>query len=505
MTKDEQFDRLASRVEMLGDLRGGSVRSAAYTTMAGIGSFVIRIGSTMVLARLVLPEHFGLLAMVAAVVAFAEQFRDLGLSTATVQAETVNRQQVSNLFWINVSCGGLIAVVVAALAPALVWFYDDARLLPVTLAIAAAPLLGGLGVQHQALLTRQMKLGRISSIRVASSLLSVLLAIGLALKGAGYWALVVREVSRSAFTAVGMWMTCRWIPSRPARADGMGKIIGLGGNLTVANMLGSFVDNVDKVLLGNFFGPQATGFYRQAQFLVSAPMDQVLGPIFRVSEPGLSSLQNDPRRYRAYYRKIVSVISLATMPLSVLLAVYAREFTLILLGNEWLGAVELFRILCLATFLRPSIWTSHSVLITLGKGRQYLYLKIAEHIVFLSLVSVGILFGAVGVAAASPVSAFLLMAPTLWYCFRDSPVNQGVFWVAVTKPFLSSLAMAGALHSMNEVFPLSHSVLAVLRGGTVGAVVYLACFCLLPRGFRELRILTEDVLGAFHRKTANLG
>ena len=192
MSTDEQFDRLASSSTALADLKGNSVRSAAYTAAASIASFVIRIGSTMVLARLVLPEHFGLLAMVAAVVAFAEQFRDLGLSTATIQAETLTRQQVSNLFWINVSCGGVITVVVAASAPVLAWFYNDERLLPVTLAIATTPFFGGLAVQHQALLSRQLKLGRTSSIRLISSLLSVLLAIGLAMAGAGYWALVAR-------------------------------------------------------------------------------------------------------------------------------------------------------------------------------------------------------------------------------------------------------------------------------------------------------------------------
>ena len=500
MSTDEQFDRLASSSTALEDLKGNSVRSAAYTAAASIASFVIRIGSTMVLARLVLPEHFGLLAMVAAVVAFAEQFRDLGLSTATIQAETLTRQQVSNLFWINVSCGGVITVVVAASAPVLAWFYNDERLLPVTLAIATTPFFGGLAVQHQALLSRQLKLGRTSSIRLISSLLSVLLAIGLAMAGAGYWALVAREVSRSFVVTVGMWLSCRWIPSRPARADGMRKIIGLGGNLTVANLLGSLVENVDKVLLGRLFGPVATGFYRQAQLLVTAPMVQVLDPLFQVVVPGLSSLQKNPRRYRAYFGKFVSVISLTTMPMSVLLGVYAREFTLILLGEQWLGAEELFRILCLTVFLTPSLLTAHWVLITLGRGQQYLILRVVEYIVSLGLISVGILFGAPGVAAAFPLTAALLLVPTLWYCFRDSPVNQKVFWAAVAKPTVSSMVLTGALLSINEAFPLSHSVLAVLRGGAMGVTVYLACFALLPGGFRELQAIVTDVLGAFRRK-----
>jgi PST family polysaccharide transporter len=500
MTRDEKFERLAGTASMREDLRGRSVRSAGYTAAAGMTSFVIRIGSTMLLARLIIPEHFGLLAMVAAVVAFAEQFRDLGLSTATVQAKEVSRQQVSNLFWINAGCGAFIAVVVAALAPALAWFYEDPRLLPITLAIASTPLLGGLTVQHQSLLTRQLKLGRASLVRVLSSLLSVSLAIGLAMAGFGYWALVVREVSRSAFVAVGMWVSCPWWPSRPARTGDMKRFLLFGGNLTAANMVASLVGNIDKVLLGKFFGPIATGFYRQAQFLVTAPMDQIIHPIFRASEPGLSSLQDEPRRYRNYYRKILSAVSLGTMPLSVFLAVYAEEFTLILLGEKWLEAAPLFRILCLATFLRPSVSTAHSVLVTLGRGKQYLLIGLTQNGLFLVLVGIGILLGPAGVAAAMPATTLFLLFPTLWYCFRDSPVTQGVFWRGVAKPFVAALVMGASLMVLEVFFSLDPPLLVLVRAGAVAAITYLGSFCLLPGGARELRQLWADIAAAIAQR-----
>jgi O-antigen/teichoic acid export membrane protein len=500
MTPDEKFERWAQTGAMRSDLRGRSVRSTGYTAAAGMLSFVIRIGSTMVLARLVVPEHFGLLAMVVAVVAFAEQFRDLGLSTATVQAKEISRQQVSNLFWINVGSGALIGAVVAALAPALAWFYEDPRLVPITLAIAVTPLLGGLTVQHQSLLTRQLQLGRASAVRVLSSLLSVLMAIGLALAGFGYWALVVREVSRSLFVAIGMWMSCPWLPSPPRRSTEMKHLLLFGGNLTAANLLGSLVQNLDKVVLGKFFGPMAAGFYRQAQYLVSAPVDQIIHPIFRVSEPGLGSLQDEPQRYRNYYRKILSVISLATMPLSVMLAIYANEFTWILLGEEWMEAAHLFRIFCVANFLRPSLWTSHMVLITLGRGKQYLVLKVAENVVFLGLVGIGLIYGPAGVAAATPASAFILLFPTLSYCFRDSPVTQDVFWRGIAKPVAASLVMGACLFATLAAYPLGGPLVTVTLGAAVGAITYIACFCLLPGGARELAELWGDITTAAGRK-----
>jgi O-antigen/teichoic acid export membrane protein len=505
MDKEETFQRMICKDAIQADLRGSSVRSATYTAAAGLVSFFCRIGSTMILARLVLPEHFGLLAMVAAVVGFAEQFRDLGLSTATVQAKSLTRQQVSNLFWVNVSCGSLIALIVVALAPVLAWFYHDARLVPVTLAIALTPFLGGLGVQHQALLTRQLKLGRISSIRVGSALFSDLLGIGLAFAGAGYWALVIREITRNLFVLLGIVFTCRWLPALPARTGGMKNLFAFGGNLTAANMLSSLVGNADKILLGRYFGPAATGFYRQAQFLISAPMDQVVHPIFRVSEPGLSSLQHEPVRYRNYYRKILSMVSLLTMPLSVLVAVYAPECTMVLLGAKWLPSAELVRILAVSTFLTPSVWTSHLVLLTLGRGPQYLRLKIAENLVFLGLVGIGLQFGATGVAAVGPALMLLMMGPTLWYCFRDSPVIQSTFWQGIVKPLVASLFMLGVLLALNAISPLDHPLAAAVRGGVIGGIAYLACFCLLPGGLSEIRSLVGDIRTAFARKGGKTG
>jgi PST family polysaccharide transporter len=372
----------------------------------------------------------------------------------------------------------------------------------VTLAIALTPFLGGLTVQHQALLTRQLRLGRISSIRLGSALGSDLLGIGLAFIGAGYWALVIREVCRSLFVLLGIGLSCRWVPSWPARTEGMKQLYSMGGNLTAANMLGSLVSNFDKVVLGHFFGAVPTGFYRQAQYLVSAPTDQVVHPIFRVSEPGLSALQHEAVRYRNYYRKILLMISMLTMPLSVMVFVFAEQFTLILLGAKWLASAELIRILTAATFLTPSLWSSHQVLITLGRGRRYLWLKVVENLTVLTLVATGLIFGVKGVAAATPAAIVILMVPTLWYCFRDSPVTQRLFWACTAKPIISSLVMAAALLAVSTAFPVAHPFLAVLRGGLIGGFTYLVCFCLLPGGAAEIRRVTADIRDAFARRGA---
>ena len=163
--------------------------------------FAIRFGSVAVLARLLVPEYFGLLSMVTAITSIAERFKDLGLSSATIQKKEITHEQVSTLFWLNAGVGLATMLLVVGLAYPVSLFYSDARLISITAAITISFPLSGMAIQHQALLRRQMKFAHLAGIQIGSSVLSFALAIIMALKGFGYWALVAREVTRSVFMA----------------------------------------------------------------------------------------------------------------------------------------------------------------------------------------------------------------------------------------------------------------------------------------------------------------
>jgi PST family polysaccharide transporter len=155
--------------------------------------------------------------MVTAVTSIAERFKDLGLSDATIQQKEITHEQVSTLFWVNAGVGVAMMLVVIGAAHPVSLFYSDARLVSIMSAIALSFPLSGLAVQHQALLRRQMKFAQLAGVQIGSSLLSLALAIIMALKGCGYWALVAREVTRSVFMATGSWFCMPWVPARPSR------------------------------------------------------------------------------------------------------------------------------------------------------------------------------------------------------------------------------------------------------------------------------------------------
>lgn len=214
MTRCSVADRMQNKVKDLKErtIRGGSARGIALAA-----NFFIRLGSLVVLARLLEPRDFGLLGMVTAFTGVLSLFRDFGLSSAAIQRNTVTEEQTSTLFWINVLVGAALTGFTAACAPLVSIFYREPRLLWFTVVVAIGFLFNAAGVQHSALLQRQMRFTAVAVIEVLSWSFSSAVGIVAALAGSGPWALVAMTVCLPLTNTIGLWLVAAWIPGRPHR------------------------------------------------------------------------------------------------------------------------------------------------------------------------------------------------------------------------------------------------------------------------------------------------
>lgn len=493
--------RLASPDGLRRDLGRQSVRAALVTGAASFADFALRLGSTAILARLVLPEHFGLVMMASAVVAVADQLRELGLSSSTVQRPEITHAEVSNLFWINAGFAFVLSLLLVAAAPFVAHYFHDDRLAPVTAALAFTLLAGGLSVQHQALLTRQLKLGHTAAIRLASSLLGTALAVALAWWDFGYWALVWREIARAAFLMLGVWACFPWRPSLPSRRTDIRAQLAFGANLTAANLLSSVSAGLDRFLLGRFASASAVGIYRQAFQLVAAPTDQLLSPLYQVAQPSLSLLQNDPARFRRLYLKLLTLVCVLTMPLSLFVALYATEITLALLGPVWLEAAPVLCVLSFGTFVKQAVGSTAFILIARGHGGTYLRLTLLHNVTLLLALVVGVRWGILGAAAAEVFTTLALIAPRLRFSLAGSPVNLRSYLATLARPLAASVAMALALAALHP--HLAHAAVPaqLAAGALAAAAVFGAAWLLLPGGKTETLALVGDLRAAVRRRT----
>jgi len=502
MSRSDNFERLAATDAVSGDLKRKSVLGALATGAGGALDFVLRLGSTLILARLLVPEHFGLVAMVTAITRIAERFATLGLSTATVQAPEITEGQCSNLFWINVAAGGLFAGLLVVFSPAVASFYDDPRLQPIAVALSLNFLLTGLTVQHEALLRRQMKLPEVAVNRLIATLLSVTLAITLAATDFGYWALVWKEVAQMLFTAAGVWVVCPWLPSLPSRRVDMGRLLSFGRDMTLTQLLLAVSAQLDTLLIGRFGGPAILGLYRQAYNLMMGPVERLRNPIYGVSQPGLSVLQGQPARYRRYYQRILFVVSFATVPLGVFTVIYAHDIVLVALGEQWLGAVVFLRIFGVVAAIQPALGTSGTVMITCGRSGRFLVVSLVNNALLALLMFIGVAWGAVGIASARAATLVLVTPWALYYSFAESPVSVSDFVRTVSKPVVASALMAAALIALQRFGAIDNEIVSLAAACGVAPIAYLTGMLLLPGGKDQLQSMAGELRGALRGRSS---
>ncbi len=495
-----RFQRIVNDVRANTDVKTASVRGGAYTTFALGIDFFLRLGSTAVLARLLVPEHFGLLAMVVAITAVAERFKDLGLSLATVQSREITHQQVSTLFWINGALGFGTAAVVGALSIPISFFYHDDRLIAITLVIASTFVWGGLTIQHEALLRRTMRFELTAAIALGASVTSIVVAIGLALAGFGYWALVIREVCRSVVLAIGLWWACPWIPSLPVRNSGAGAMMRFGGHVALVQMVSLLSQNVGSIVIGRAFGATPVGLYRQSQNVVQFPFDQLSYPVWVVGEPALSRLQDEPERYRRYFSKVLTVFSSITMPIATFLVIDAESVVRLVLGAKWLDATPVFEIMAIAAFVSPVSATVGLVMVTCGQSRRYMWLGALGACVLVALSILGTLWGPNGIAWAQVWAACLLLWPRLHFGLKETPISRAAFLKTLARPLLASLGMAAILLLVRSYVPLTTPLASVGVSVGVGFVAFAVCWLAIPGGATEAMELWNQVFGALRRR-----
>jgi O-antigen/teichoic acid export membrane protein len=465
------------------DLKAKTIRGGAARMMAQIANFVFRIGSVMIMARLLLPQDFGLVGMVTAFTGVLNLFRDFGLSTATVQREEVTDQQLSTLFWINTLVGTVLAVCALIFAPLVVRIYHEPRLLPITMVLSLGFLFNALGVQHTAILQRELRFTALAVINVASLVVSTIVAMGMAKLGFGYWALVAQTVTLPLTTTIGVFIAAGWFPGRPHYGDEIRSMMKFGGTLTLNGLVVYIGYNMDKVLLGRYWGAEDLGLYGRAYQLISIPTDNLNQSVGEVAFSALSRVQNDRPRLKSYFLKGYSLVLGMTIPITIMCAVFANDLISVLLGPKWVSAVPIFRLLAptilIFAMINPLAW----LMFALGMVKRSLQVALVLAPVVMCGYFAGLHYwaqmgmhnGPEGVALGYSAIMILWVIPHIAWCVKDTGVSLGDILVTVGRPLFSGLvgvALAFGIHHF--CIPIMPALPRLVIAGVVLMCVYVA-------------------------------
>jgi PST family polysaccharide transporter len=405
------------------DLKERTIRGGAARLIGQAARALVRLVSLVALAHLLDPSDFGLVAMVTVVTGAFEVFATGGLSAATVQRPEISNAQISTLFWFNIAIGALLALLCLAAAPAVSSFYNDPRTALILTALAPAFIVNATGVQHLALLQRELRYATLAAIEVGSEIVSAAIAISMAVAGFGYWSIVASVIACPFAITIGAWTASGWIPGRPRGIGHVASMLRFGGTLTLNNLIVFAAYNFEKVLLGRYFGSDALGLYSRAYELVNLPTRIINNAIGGVAFSSLARLQNDPARLKSYFLKGYSLVVAITFPATIACAVFADDIVLVMLGPQWTGASTIFRLLAptilVFGMINPTAWLLQSI------GLQERSLKIALVLSPLVVCSylVGLPYGPNGVALAFSTMMVLWLVPHLIWCLHGTGIT----------------------------------------------------------------------------------
>lgn len=464
--------------------------SASWSAAGRLGAQGLQFAAGLVLARLLFPEDFGLLASVYVITGLTLIFFDMGIGGAIVHQRRLDDRLLSTAFWFN-ALGGLVFVGLLVLAgPFVADFYGDERLRWIT-PLAGLSFVFALSVVHSALLQRELRFKPLAITEISTAVVANGVTIAAAAAGLGPYALVTGPPVQSLLTTVVLWRLTGWRPRSFFSPAAFRQLWAFSGGMLGFGVVNYAGRNADNLLVGRFVGAAGLGLYNRAYNLMLLPLQQVGGVLGRVMFPALSSMGDDLERVRAAYRRVLRTMSFVTIPLLVGMAATAPALVMVLWGDRWLGTVPLLQLLCLAGL--PQALSSSEGWLYQSQGRTTLMfgMGLLSTGVGVVAVVVGLQFGVVGVAAGVLASSYLFLPVNLFVACRVIGLASWRVYADNAVTVVSAVLMGAGAWAVPLVLDVPRTTPWVLPVQVaVGAVVYLGLAGLLQRDLlRDLRSL----------------
>jgi PST family polysaccharide transporter len=476
-------------------LRGGIVSIAMQ-----YGNGALQIAAAIILARLLAPEDFGLVAIVTVLTSFAPAIIDFGLGDATAQRSKITQSQISSLFWFSTAIGLVVAVVVAACSPLIATTYREPRLEPIALCAAITFVLWGVSNLHLALLRRTMQFGTIARIQVSSTLVGIVVAISMAIWGYGYWALVLRPITSALCVASGAWLACRWRPGFPAFDNEVKSMVRFGLHVASFSVTYTFARAVDRIGLGLFYRPDVVGYYQNATTLYDNSIYSALCQLHVVASASLSKLQSNPAALRQKYEAALSALAFFVMPAAAILSVTAEDITVLVLGEKWRAAGSLLSIIALRGIFQVIEASQGWLHLSIGRPDRWQNWGIVSLGVQVAALIGGLPFGPTGLAAASVIASLLIAVPSINYAGRPIGVGAALVMRAVGPQLIGAMSIVAAGWSLQMTILSGYSSFTrILLSGTFCTCFYLALVVGLFRLTEPIKVagsVVQDLLRA---------
>lgn len=469
------------------NLRSNAGNAFLWSLVERLGSQILRVLFTIVLARLLLPEHFGIIGILTAFLGIAEALVQSGLGLALIREPNPTHLEKCSIFYFGIAVAGSLSALLFLCAPLLVSFYRLPTLIQLTQLMTLGVVLKSLSIVPNALLVKQMAFGTLGKISIVSNILSGIAGIGMARAGFGVWSLVAQQLGGTLLMALLVFISCKWRPTLEFSWFALRRYLSFGASFLVISLLDTFTTNIYFAILGRIVSLADVGLYSRAQQIQELPVKNFYYVISRPSLSIFSSLQQDPAALAGYFRSTVSILAFINFPIMAALAASAEPLTLALLTSNWLGAVPMIRMFCLVGAIYPLQRIVINLLAALGRHHTCLKLEVSRNGLMIISVLLAANAGVMAVIMAQ-AGAFLVAYLMTARCASLTIGYHVRRQFADLVPYLLSAGFTGLGMYCVSFLELANPILILLAQFAVGATIYggLATLCPLE-GLAELR------------------
>lgn len=466
------------------DLKKKTVKGTGWSILSQAVRLAMRLIVVAILARLLTPDDFGLIAMVTVVTNLLLVLNDAGIPSAIIQKPGLTEDQISSSFWLNMLIGIAISLIFAALAPLIALFYSEDRLLPITLTLSPMFFIASFGMIQFGLLSKKIDFKPIAISEIGAATIAGVTAIVLALVGAGVWSLVFQVLTASFILALLLWINSEWKPSLHFKLRETRGIVRFGVYLTGFQFVNYFNRNLDNLLIGRFLGSEQLGFYDVAYKILLFPLQNISGVIGRVMFPALSTIQDDNARMRDAYVNATRFIASISFPLITIIIVLAPQFTMVILGGQWERSIEIIQILAVVALAQSLAVTTGWLYLSKGKTNIMFLWGMITAIVYAAAFIIGLHWNIEGVATAYAIANVILIYPGFAIPFRFIDLRFMRFVRRLSLIVLATVVMGaltfGMRYLLADVLGAS-DVITLVAGAAVAVAVYIGLIYWIDR------------------------
>ncbi|NUR76904.1 MAG: lipopolysaccharide biosynthesis protein [Thermoleophilia bacterium] len=430
---------------LFGALRGRVLRGLVWKGGSSLARQLMRIGVTVVLARLLSPHDYGVAGMVIVFSTLVEIFGDLALGAALVQRPELSDDDRSTAFWTSVGAGLAFTLLGIALAAPLAGFYGTPAVRPLFMVMSLSFVITAVGSTQAALLMRAMDFRGLELRLTGGAVVGAAAAIVLAWRGAGPWALIAQQVTTASVATLLVWRFSSWRPRLRFSRASLRDLASFSGRVFGTRLLFYTNRNADNVLVGRFVGASALGAYTIAYNIMLLPSNQISAPVQEVLFPTFSRMQDDVPRVARAWLAVNRVVGSISLPALAGMVMVAPEFVAVVLGPKWHPAVRVIQILAWVGMLQSLQGLNSSVLQARNRTRDLLRYGVVVCAASLTAFIVGLHWGLVGVAVAYAVSSTLVEPYYSWLTARALGISAFAFPRALARVVQAVLGMVAML------------------------------------------------------------